>query len=242
MLENKKQSVKIGILLILGILTTIILPRPVFSQNSTNNFNIRIQRINETVPQPEPTTTPVPTIQSGEKNNKTDSQKEKIIADISTLYFSISESLIDFGPLSPTNPVSRNLNLLVSFPGTYQILTQEDNPLRNLKNETIPDTACDNGACDENTVSEWINNLTYGFGLRCVDADQQVCLKDFSFGNDYYKTPADASKNEAPTPVIHSGGSLSEEEAQIIFKINTSGTQSTGSYLNTVTLIAVPGY
>src|SRR5689334_14893443 len=45
--------------------------------------------------------------------------------------FSLSQNLVDFGPLSPTTPVVRTMNLSVTSPFGYSVFAQEDTLLSN---------------------------------------------------------------------------------------------------------------
>ncbi len=61
-------------------------------------------------------------------------------------------------------------------------------------------------------------------------------------GEDNYKQFADIRKTELPQTIIIGLKSDKTREAQISLKLNTSGGQKNGSYSNTITFIAIPGY
>ena len=167
--------------------------------------------------------------------------------------FSISNTLIDFGLLSPTNPVTRTTTLTISNSSapSYQVTASENHQLQVVKTGAIiPDTTCDKGACSQTQAAEWSNILTYGFGYRCdsisitsQDAKSPTCMKnDASFSNSgYFKQFADASKKES-SQVLINGGKGSAQKATVIYKVNIPSSQASGNYSNSVTYVAVPSF
>jgi hypothetical protein len=158
--------------------------------------------------------------------------------------FSISQSLIDFGILSPTNPVIRNAILTVNNRSGegYTVSASENHPLQSAASgQTIPDTTCDNGACTQLVSGIWENALTYGFGYRCDPISDRDCADGFA-NNQSYKQFADESKNEAPQTVMLSSSNGGTKQVKITYKVNISGTQPAGAYANTITFIAVPSF
>lgn len=172
----------------------------------------------------------------------------------SSLPFSISlsSSLVDFGELTPTNPIIRTLDLetnsLTAY--GYSVLIFENEPLTvappaesNSATDNkifIPDTTCDNGQCDTQTASEWNNALTYGFGYRCDNVAGVDCDASFSKPN-FYKHFPDLLNNDDLTSVM-AGIGANNRKARISYKVNISGTQPQGSYSNVVTYIDVPNF
>lgn len=157
--------------------------------------------------------------------------------------FSISNSIIDFGILSPTNPIYRTTNISLSNINKDYIVTAfENNPLLITKsNNIIPDTTCDNGYCSEIRTALWENTLTYGFGYRCDNVTGDSCPIEFDTSN-YYKQFPDLSKSESPQIIMSPDPNLQSQEIQITYKVNISKTQPGGSYTNNITYIASPGY
>ncbi len=158
--------------------------------------------------------------------------------------FTISQTLIDFGILSPTNPVTRTNLLTVSTSSSYgYAVTGYENHqlLVPSSGAIIPDTTCDNGLCTETTPAAWTNTLTYGFGFRCDNVSGTDCSSDFATSTDY-KQFADNSKGETPQTVMSDATSGKNRQSQITYKVNISGTQAAGSYTNVVTYIATPTY
>ncbi|MCL5970367.1 MAG: hypothetical protein M1450_02625 [Patescibacteria group bacterium] len=163
----------------------------------------------------------------------------------SSFAFSVSETLIDFGIISPTNPILRSTLLTVSkgSVSSYSVLASEDHPLTANNNLSIPDTTCDNSDCKEQTASPWTSILTYGFGYRCDNITGTDCSSNFlppTYSN-YYKQFSDTSRNETAVAVV-SGAKGTNTQSKITYKLNISGAQAPGAYSNTITYLAVPTY
>lgn len=166
------------------------------------------------------------------------------IHSITAFKFTISETLIDFGILSATNPVSRTNNLTVSSrsPHGYSVSTFENRPLLSpLTNALIPDTTCDNGSCSQSSPAVWTSILTYGFGYRCDNVNGNDCESSFSDKN-AYKQFADSSREENPETLMSGKNSARGRETQITYKVNISGAQPAGLYSNVITYIAAPTF
>ena len=168
--------------------------------------------------------------------------------------FSLSKTQIDFGTLSPTNPVTRTTTLTVSNTSTpsYQVTGSENHQLLVTRSGAIiPDTTCDRGACSQATAAEWSSTLTYGFGYRCDSVSiisqgskSNSCNQDDSsfFKNpSFFKQFADVSRSEK-TEVILKGGKGRDQKASLTYKVNISSSQATGVYTNSITYIATPGF
>lgn len=158
--------------------------------------------------------------------------------------FSISQTQVDFGTLTPTNPVTRTNILKISNGSAngYQVTAFENHQLLNPGNGfAIPDTTCDNGLCTETTSAQWTNTLTYGFGYRCDNVAGSDCATGFTNSN-YYKQFADASLNESPQSVMSGTNVGRNKEVQITYKVNISGTQPAGTYTNVITYVATPTF
>lgn len=161
--------------------------------------------------------------------------------------FSISPTLIDFGTLSPTNPVIRTTTLTVTNGAAagFVVSAFENHPLRATPSDAfIPDTTCDNGGCNESTSAPWNSSLTYGFGYRCDNLTGTPCLRDFLPPRNayYFKQFADNSKSESPKAVMSGASKRKTAKAQITYKINVSASQPAGIYNNVITYIATPTF
>jgi hypothetical protein len=158
--------------------------------------------------------------------------------------FSISETIIYFGTLFPTNPIKRTNKLTVSNGSAngYLIIAFEDKELSALESSAfIPDTTCDNGLCSEARSAAWTNPLTYGFGYRCDNVVSSNCAKGFSEVG-FYKQFANNSKSEIPHKVVSGTNGKIDKIVQITYKVNISGAQQFAFYNNTITYIAVPNF
>lgn len=242
----------------------ISIPSKTYSQTMSNdNYILQLHGIDATTsktttkdsalgasdqPAPKPQTEPKYKIELGFLHNKSKSP----------FTFSISETLIYFGTLSPTNPITRSNKLSVSSRSAngYSVIaftnrellasaTSDVTPgaseVPSPSAEVIPDSSCDNGLCSEFSPAPWTNILTYGFGYRCDNVIGTDCAKGFLDLN-FYKQFANNSKNEIPQKILSATNGKIDKIVQITYKVNISGTQALGSYNNTITYIAVPNF
>ncbi len=157
--------------------------------------------------------------------------------------FSLSERLLDFGQLSPSNPINRSLQLSLSsesLPG-YTVFGWENHPLQQNSGVTIPDTTCDNGACSEMVAAPWNSGLTYGFGFRCENTSQSDCSTGFA-DKDTFMQFSDRSINEDMGRIMTGWKNSQQKQALLTMKVNTPGTQPSGAYSTSITLLAAPGF
>jgi|GEM_PF-2686492 len=149
--------------------------------------------------------------------------------DSSTLGISSSSDFIDFGPLSPTNPIVRTLTLSV-FGKTsrgYQVFAFEDHALMQTGGAEIPDTTCDSGQCTQKIQDTWTNTLTFGFGYS----------KTGSFFNQF----ANLKEKKLPQPILKVTFLNAIDQAQLNYKINIAGSQNLDNfYSNTTSYLLVP--
>ena len=152
--------------------------------------------------------------------------------------FSISQNILDFGVITPTNPVTRATNLTISSGSAkgFTVIASENRPLTSAVG-TIPDTTCDNGDCNSLKAALWTSSLTYGFGYRCDNLAGTNCVSGFS--DSFYK-PFAATPSAASIMTSNLGGA--NRKSQITYKVNVSGSQAPGLYTNIVTYIASPGF
>lgn len=159
--------------------------------------------------------------------------------------FSIQNPAVDFGILTATIPVNRTSNLVVSNGSAhgYVVTASESNPLQTGTNATIPDTTCDNGLCTPTSAGAWALNTdgsstTYGFGYNCTNVSGTQCPSDFTSGS--YFRPFAASPSAA---IVMSSSTVGRNQTvQITYRVNTSPTQPSGLYTNTITYIATPTF
>lgn len=152
---------------------------------------------------------------------------------------SLSENLIDYGEILPTDPIIRTNNISVSnsYNQGYTLQAFENHPLSQISSSgIIPDTTCDNGICSDTVAQPWNGTLTYGFGYRCDKlSESNYCLADFSDTTSFKQF----AKEVEPQKVIEANR---DSSAQISYKINLSGAQATKFYNNKVTFIAIPNF
>jgi len=163
--------------------------------------------------------------------------------DNSLFVFSISQTLIDYGILLPTNSVKRTstISVLSKHLNGYTVSAVQNHKLETSSKTEIPDTSCDTGTCSVSKADLWNNSLTYGFGYRCDNLyNVSICLNDFSSIN-YYKSFPNMSDSEGPHPVIQQTDAINSK-AQITYQLNVSRTQKEGSYNNEIIFIAIPNF
>jgi hypothetical protein len=158
---------------------------------------------------------------------------------------SLSSDTVDFGIISPTDPIIRTMDLSVDSPAVYgySVIAFENEPLTAVlpaNKAFIPDTTCDNGGCDTQTTAQWTNALTYGFGYRCDNLIGADCDGTFANPNFYRHFPNIAS-NDDPQSVMAGVGS-SNKQVRIFYKVNISGNQAQGVYSNNITYIGIPNF
>jgi hypothetical protein len=149
----------------------------------------------------------------------------------------ISDSLIDFGPLSPTDPILREATLSIKgdyFP--FFLYQTMPGALTNIQGDEIPKTSCDNGSCSLNQASLWNNTLTYGLGVRCDNIAGTVCPDDFITKNTFRSL----GSNEQSS-IMASGNITGQASLTLSYKLVVSGTQAQGRYKGSIDYILVPG-
>lgn len=160
--------------------------------------------------------------------------------------FSITGLAIDFGALTPTNPVTRTntLTLTNGSANGYVVTAYENHAL--LKQGTgslIPDTTCDSGLCTDSTSAAWTNTLTYGFGYRCDNVSGTDCATGFTTSTFYKQFTNTTYVSSTSGQAVMRGTNVGRnKQVTITYKVNVSGTQPPGDYTNLITYIAVPTF
>lgn len=214
----------------------------VANTSSNDNYNINTNEVDIDPENPQPTSASIHQIDQTETPvvNQIE-QDTKVIVNNSSISFLSDTELIDFGPLSPGNPITRKASLsITAYQTNYTVFAFEDHPLIESSGASVPDTTCEDGQCNEATESPWTNTLTYGFGFRCDNTISSSCL-GFTQPNTY-KQFTDYARQEKLEAIISDAGNTKEESAEITFRLNVSGTQKQGSYNNNITFIAVPNF
>jgi hypothetical protein len=157
----------------------------------------------------------------------------------------LSSDTVDFGIISPTDPIIRTIDLSVDSSAVYgySVIAFENEPLTAVfpTNKTfIPDTTCDNGGCDTQTTAQWTNTLTYGFGYRCDNVIGADCDGTFVNPNSY-RHFSDILSNDDPQSIMTGVGS-DNKLVRMFYKVNISGNQAKGIYNNNITYIGIPNF
>lgn len=176
-------------------------------------------------------------------NNYTLRSGFQYVNSIIRFSFSLSNTVIDFGTLSPTNPVTRAHLITISNGSAfgYQVSAYEDHELK-TDTDIIPNTACDSGTCNSTVPSSWTNTLTYGFGYRCDNITGKDCAPGFIGDSSLFKTFANAANNETPQPVMIGTTASKYRQSTITYKVNVSATQPGGDYTNQIIYVATPTF
>lgn len=244
--HSKKRKILSFLAASLCLLTTagLYVQHSEAAVSSGSDYSIEVGDINTSLP--EPTSPPkiiqkqLPLVQAPVPNNAP--SPYTITATNDAFSFAISQTAIDFGALTATNPVIRTSDLQFSTPSYgAQILGYENHPLMNTEKTILPDTTCDTGTCSQSISSTWENNLTYGLGFRCESSSLEVCGQAFS-GSNSFKQFADVSAKESPQPIALNQQAKPSTKTRVVYKVNVSGTQPTGGYSNIVTFLAVPNF
>lgn len=166
------------------------------------------------------------------------------ISSIINFAFSISQTSINFGSLTPTTFVNRTNTLTISNGSAngYSVTAFENRQLLSpASGALIPDTTCDDGTCTQSTSAAWTNTLTYGFGYRCDNVSGTDCASGFSNAT-YYKQFSDNSASETPVSAMTGTNVGKNKQVQITYRVNIANTQAAGTYTNVITYIATPTF
>lgn len=160
-----------------------------------------------------------------------------------TLYnfsFTISDTLIDFGSLTPNAFSSDSHNLVVTAPGQgYSVTAYETTRLtKSGSSDTIPDTSCDSGPCTETSATAWTTATNNGFGYNVSGDDKS---SDFSTTNHFRPFP-DLSLGENPAVVMTSIQAGKSRTATVTYKVSPNAAQAAGEYTTNIIYIATPAY
>lgn len=231
---SEKQ--KIGLVLILIVIAFIILRNRTLAQNASNNsYTMQGGEIEQKIESSDKSSDKTANIYFGKNYQVTTGFED--IKDSQPFSFLVSNNLVDYGPLTPTNPVFRTTDLIISRGSSrgYSVFAFANRQLSDVDNNSIPDTTCDNGICSETSSAVWSSSLSFGFGYRC-EIEALPCSKDFLIENSF-KQFANDSKSEAYQAIINS---FDSRKAKIEYKVNISNNQAKSSYSNSITFIAVP--
>ena len=250
-MRMKKNIISIFLLLVTCYLLLVTSPEAAGQIMSNKDYKVKMQGFNaisgttaSTDYEVRSTVGDLSPIVSEGVNFKVRTGLENIVSAL-PFSTSLSSDIVDFGSLSPTNPIIRTVDLSIYSLSSYgySILAFEDHPLQMNPSDdgaTIPNTTCDNGQCSEDNAGEWKNTLTYGFGYRCDNVLGFDCDNSFLKPN-FYKSFTDNSNSMSPKSIMAGIGSKNKE-IRLSYKVNISGNQAQGIYANIVTFIAVPSF
>lgn len=163
------------------------------------------------------------------------------IYQIDDFAFSISQTAIDLGVLTPNvhNTASHNLTVTTRGAGGYNVYAYELHPLRHSGGTyTIPDTTCDAGTCTQVAAGVWTNTAIPGFGYNMTGQD----INPNFTNSTYFKQFADNNASEAMQSVMSSANVGTNRTATVTYKAGVNGSQAAGNYQTGIVFIAVPGY
>jgi hypothetical protein len=242
---------KNSLILLITLLTLHIAASPVKAQSMSNeNYILRtdnLDTVSSTTTEDNKLENTIekqdPTISEG-VNFKAKAGFENLTSSL-PFSISLSSDTVDFGLLSPTNPIIRTIDLNIYSLNSYgyTVLVFENEPLSTTSQTNkiiIPNTTCDNGGCGTEVTDKWTNTLTYGFGYRCDNLIGSDCSNSFAKA-DYYKHFPDASSDDDVQSIMSGIGS-DNKRIRVSYKVNISGTQAQGNYNNVITNIAVPNF
>ena len=168
--------------------------------------------------------------------------------------FSIGNTRIDLGNLTPGNPSTTSTTLSVSYggAGNYQVTAIEEGQLKTVSGNAIEDTSCDGADCDETTAGVWNLGSTYGFGYKMANEDIPATFT--SCGATCYRRFPDNQNLPTPEPpaVVMSSSNVTVDlasrpkdiihQSTITFKANVSAVQPAGSYQTIINFVATPSF
>lgn len=154
--------------------------------------------------------------------------------------FVLEKSLLSMGNAVPGTPAVVSSTVSVSGGRTvYQVLVDESDFLKKLSGETIPDTTCNSQKkCTPKIAAPWNSVSTYGFGYT---AEGQDVAADF-INTDYFRPFPNRKKNDGSVVFMKGFEKSDEKHSTITLKTILSAIQADGTYENTVTFTATPGY
>lgn len=163
------------------------------------------------------------------------------IYQIQTFGFSIDQVAIDLGELTPGvhNSASNKLTITTRGAGGYTIYAYELQPLTHSNGiDTILDTTCDGGGCNETIAGVWTNQNVPGFGFNVAGNDAAADFLD----NTYFRQFADDSTTEDMQVIMSDTNIAGDEQGTVTHKVGIDGSTAGGNYQTGVAYVAVPGY
>ncbi|MBU0578747.1 hypothetical protein KJ628_02065 [Patescibacteria group bacterium] len=163
------------------------------------------------------------------------------IYQIQTFGFSIDNTAIDLGELTVGvhNSASNKLTITTKGAGGYTIYAYEQNPLTHSNGtNTISDTLCDGGTCNQAIAGVWTNQNIPGFGFNVVGDDVAADFLDST----YFRQFADDSTAEDMQVIMSNVNIVTSSQGTVTYKVGIDGSVAAGNYQTGVVYVAVPGY
>lgn len=162
-----------------------------------------------------------------------------------TISFSIDNNLIDFSHLvaGVATTASSTISISCSSIQGYEVQAIQQYPLRNEKNQIIPNTDC-NGFCSVDYSSTWESG--YGFGFNAIGysgtTETGIGTSQYFPNSSFYRPFADSSQSQIPIPIMSEDQDSLDQQARINFKVVVDPLQAYGNYQNAISFIAVGKY
>lgn len=103
-----------------------------------------------------------------------------VASSSSAFTFSISNSSINFGTITPGEPITRSNTLTISSPITgYQLTASENYPLKNPQGAVIANTTCDAGNCTYAVAGLWNSPLLMVLAIDVITYPHQIVPPPF---------------------------------------------------------------
>lgn len=163
------------------------------------------------------------------------------IYQIDSFRFSISLNAIDLGTPLPGQHTTGSHNLTISTKGAggYRIYAYELHRLQTPgAANSIPDTTCNAGTCDQTLAQVWTDQTKPGFGFNMTGSDIAADFIDAT----YFRQFADNSLSEAMEIIMSSANIANQRQSTVTYKLGVAGDQAAGNYQTGVVYVAVPGY
>ncbi len=220
-------------LLITSCFLTLATPNVYAQADNLDIGNIQLKSKN--LPASPPTITPEP-----KQITNPIITKHIILDKYSTglINIDLSLPLLSFTSLEPTNPQLRKNSLSINITGdsSLGLYIYTNGPLTNQSNQqNIPATNCDNGNCSPNNTDEWSSTLTYGLGYNCIGG-LSICPVAFTDSNSY--RPLSISLTRAIP--LDTGLMNTSQVYSLLYKLNVSAEQASGTYISNVEYLFLP--
>jgi hypothetical protein len=175
--------------------------------------------------------------------------------------FSISNTTIGFGSVTPSSFYTGSTHLKVSFgaAGEYQVTARAEDKMKTVGGNTIDFTACDAGTCTATAAQTWTSTSVYGLGynMSCsgITSTSVRCTPDLPtdfLSTSYFRPFANHATGDTPAVVMSNTNVTSEtpedpsitndHETNMTMKLNVSPLQAAGSYSSIINFVATPSY